>query len=46
MSASENGQVTAEQLKAMGPEEIVRAQREGRLDGLLGRSAEGTQSNG
>jgi hypothetical protein len=42
MSAEVNGQCTAEQLKAMSPEQIVKAQDAGRLDTLLGRRDMGT----
>lgn len=38
-TAEENGQCTAAQLQAMSPEEIVKAQKDGRLDALLGRRA-------
>jgi hypothetical protein len=41
-TGAENAQVTDEQLKAMSPEEIVKAEDDGRLDVLLGRRAMGT----
>jgi hypothetical protein len=46
MSAAENDQVTAEQLKTMSPEQIVQAQNDGRLDSLLSGLAAGAKPNG
>ncbi|MBO1269606.1 hypothetical protein [Arthrobacter cavernae] len=38
-TAEAKGQCTAEQLKTMSAEEIVKAQQDGRLDSLLGRGS-------